>query len=237
MAILKSTLNVWAVVVAAGAGRRYGSEFKQFASFAGHPLVISSLKAFNQANSIAGVVLVVPQQKIAYANDLAVHYKLAKVKKVVAGGASRQDSVYYGFLALPATVDLVVVHDGVRPNITVSLVDALVASFSPQAEGLITAVPVFDTLKLVKKGRIQKTIDRQDVWQAQTPQIFKYAILKKALENAAQNRVTGTDEAQLVEAIGGRVEVFLGSRFNIKVTTKEDLQLAECLRVAEDMVS
>lgn len=222
--------RVWAVVVAAGESRRFGRGLKQFASFFSQPLVVSSLTAFNKAKKVAGVILVVPKPKVDYSQTVITNFNLTKVKKVVAGGAARQDSVYNGLLELPEEVDLVIIHDGVRPNITAALIDQMVEFFPPQADGFIAAVPVFNTLKVVNENlAVQKTVDRKAIWQAQTPQIFKLKVLKKALNNAQKKKLFGTDEAQLVEAVGGRVYVFPGSPINIKVTTTEDLIIAEKL--------
>lgn len=221
--------NVWGVVVAAGRGRRFGRELKQFTTFASQPLVVSSLKALNQVKEIKGLVLVVPPQQVKYGQSLLTAYELTKVKKVVSGGGLRQESVFKGLLAVPEGVDLVIVHDGVRPNITAAMVEKMLAVFPCHADGLIMALPAFDSLKLVKENKIVKTIPREDVWLAQTPQIFKQKILREALKQAQEKGLVATDEAQLVEAVGGEVFVFPGSPFNIKVTTKEDLAVASRL--------
>jgi len=225
----KQNFNVWGIVVAAGQGRRFSGELKQFAAFASQPLVVSSLEALNKVKEIKGLVLVVPPPQVKYAQTLLTNYSLTKVKKVVPGGSLRQESVFNGLLALPEGVDLVIVHDGVRPNITAAMVEKMLAAFVSEADGLIMAIPAFDSLKLVKENKIVKTIPRGDIWLAQTPQIFKVKTLKKAFKQAQERGLVATDEAQLVEAVGGLLFVFPGSPLNIKVTTKEDLAVASRL--------
>jgi 2-C-methyl-D-erythritol 4-phosphate cytidylyltransferase len=154
--------------VAAGQGRRFGGELKQFAAFASQPLVVSSLRALNKVKQIKGLVLVAPPPQVKYAQTLITNYSLTKVKKVVPGGSLRQESVFNGLLTLPEEVDLVIVHDGVRPNITAAMVEKMLAVFPTEADGLIMAIPAFDSLKLVKENKIVKTIRREDVWLAQT---------------------------------------------------------------------
>jgi len=154
---------------------------------------------------------------------------------VVPGGPRRQDSVYNGFKAVDHGTDLVMVHDGVRPFITPELVRELINTLD-DCDGAILAVPAKDTLKEVTTGYIAKrTLDRGHCYMAQTPQVFTYRALKSAFDRACADGYLGTDEASLVEHDGGRVRVLTGSYVNIKITTPEDMILAEAILRKEAM--
>jgi 2-C-methyl-D-erythritol 4-phosphate cytidylyltransferase len=146
--------------------------------------------------------------------------------EVIAGGDARQDSVGNG-LALVST-ERVVVHDAARPMASADLVGALIAELD-DADAVLAAVPVDETLKHVEEGRVLKTVDRTKMWRSQTPAAFRTEALKDAHRRAAEEGFVGTDESQLVERYGGRVRVVRGSRANVKVTFPEDFALAEAM--------
>lgn len=217
-----------AVIPAAGQGKRMGGETaKQFLPLHGLPVIVHTLRAFEAATSIAEVVLVVAAEQIEQVQqDIVEAFGLTKVTRVVAGGEERQDSVYQGLLALSAEVDLVAVHDAARPLITPGQLNAAVAAAA--AGPLVMAVPVKDTVKVVNAaGQITETPDRRQLWAAQTPQIFPYRLLLEAHEAARRDGYLGTDDASLVERLGQSVKIFEGSPENLKVTTPQDLLLAE----------
>ena len=147
---------------------------------------------------------------------------------MIAGGAERQESVSYAFAAMRDSVDVVVIHDAARPFLEPSWIEKTVEAVR-NYDGVIVALRATDTLKSSRNGVIDTTLDRSLIWQAQTPQTFKVEILEAAFEKAKRDGVTSTDEAQLVENAGGKVAIVEGSTFNLKVTTKRDLVLAEAI--------
>jgi len=208
------------VIAAAGSGQRLGAGGpKAFVELRGRPMLEWSLDAFRAAASIAAIVVAVPAGSEGAVGEGAT---------AVAGGPTRADSVAAG-LALVET-ELVAVHDAARPLVTPELVDALVAELlaRPDADGVIAAVPIADT---VKRGgpEVSETLDRDGLWAAQTPQVFRTAALRAAYERAGRRAGEATDEAMLVEWLGGRVLLHAASPANVKVTTEADLRLAELL--------
>lgn len=206
-------MTVWAVVVAAGGGDRFGAA-KQFARLGGRPLVAWAVDAARGA--VDGVVLVLPADRTgdAFGADA-----------VVAGGATRAASVRAGLAAVPEAADIVVVHDGARPLATSALFRAVVAEIEAGAAGAVPALAVADTLKVVADGRVVETLSRADVVRAQTPQAFRADVLRAAHEGEPE----ATDDAGLVEATGATVRVVAGDPRNLKVTTPADLELLSAL--------
>ena len=213
-----------AIIVAAGAGKRFGDR-KQFAYLRAKPVLEWTLERFQAHAEVGAIVLVLPDEQ-----DLK-HYRLryAKVVDIVRGGDRRQDSVWQGFrLLASAAPEVVLVHDGARPLVTAGLISRVIAS--ARADG--AAVPVLaveDTIKEVRDGRVAATIDRTFLARAQTPQGFRYDILKRALDAARKDRFYGTDEAALVERAGLPVTAVAGDPRNIKITTPVDIPIAEAL--------
>jgi 2-C-methyl-D-erythritol 4-phosphate cytidylyltransferase len=201
-------MTIWAIVVAAGSGTRFGGP-KQFAELEGRRVVDWALVA---SRSVAdGVVLVVP------ADHLADEAPAADV--VVAGGTTRSDSVRAGLAAVPAGADVVVVHDAARPFAAPALFEAVVACVRAGADGAIPGVAIADTVKRVADGRVVGTLDRAELVAVQTPQAFAADALRRA--HAAGGEAT--DDAALVEAAGGRVMVVPGDPANTKITLRTDL--------------
>ena len=229
-----STGTVAAIIPAGGQGKRFGpGQPKQFNKLAGWPVLAHTLAKFDQTLAVDLVVVVVPYDQVKdVRKNIVQAYGLSKAEIVVAGGETRQDSVYQGFLALDEDVDLVVVHDGVRPLVRVSIIEAVVAA-AREHGAAIAALPVRDTLKRVANGVIQNTLDRQQLWQAQTPQAFDRVRLAEALAAARRDGFIGTDDAALVERLGWPVHVIHGATENIKITMPEDLILAETLMKLE----
>jgi len=145
--------------------------------------------------------------------------------QVVAGGAERQDSVWRGLQAVPSTAVVVAVHDAVRPFVTRALIDAVIAA--ARANGAaICALPIAETVKRVRDGVVEATVDRRALWAVQTPQVFHTALLREAHEKARRDAFLGTDESMLVERLGHAVAVVPGLRANVKITTADDLRRA-----------
>ena len=219
--------GVVAIVPAAGCGRRLGSKMsKPFVPLAGKPLIIHALKTLDACASIDAIVIASEKRFVKKCRDLVRAYRIRKVIAVVAGGRTRYESVRNCLRGLDRPFEIVVIHDGARPLVDAGTVAASVR-LARRYGGCIAAVPESDTVKLAGAGLvIRKTLDRSRVFRAQTPQAFRYGIIKKAY---APKRRAATDDAALVEAAGGRVRIVMGSYRNIKITTKEDLTIAEVL--------
>lgn len=216
------------IVVAAGKGSRMGTtESKQYLLLQGKPILIHTLALFNAMQEISEIVLVVGHQDVRRSEQWIQDYGLHKVKRVVAGGAERQFSVYQGLLAL--NTEWVLIHDGVRPFVTPERVMAC-AQTAIHNGAAVLAVPVKDTIKQVNaSGVIESTPDRRSLWAIQTPQAFRHEDVLRAHEQALQDGFVGTDDSMLVERIGIPVQVVEGDYTNMKITTPDDLDWAEYL--------
>lgn len=223
-------MKVIALVPAAGMGRRMAAGInKQYLLLAGMPILARTLSIFQQMESIDDVHVVIPADEIAYCREHVVErYALAKVRSIIAGGAERQYSVLNGLRALQdvSDDDVILIHDGVRPCIPVSVIEQATA-VARMHDGALVAVPAKDTIKIVADGIVTDTPPRESLWLAQTPQAFRYGIIRDAHERAAAEGYLGTDDASLVERLGLKVHVVPGDYRNIKVTTPDDMQLAE----------
>jgi len=203
---------------------------KQYLLLDGLPVLVHSLKAFEQALVINEIIVVVPEKDIKFVREeLIKKNDLKKVANVIAGGAQRQDSVRNGLAAIDDKSDIVLVHDGVRPFVTEKMINEVVAAAKKDQAASI-GVKAKDTIKETQdNGLVVKTVQRQNIWLTQTPQAFPFAVLKKAYEAARSDNYYGTDDASLVERIGIKVKMIAGSYDNIKITTPEDLIIAEAL--------
>lgn len=216
-----------AIVVAAGAGRRLESDIpKAFVLVAGHPMLYHSLRAIGAVRSIVEAVIALPAGAEQAARREVMAAGLELPVKLAAGGAERQDSVRIALELTSAESDLVIVHDAARPFASSALFEACLEAAS-RAGGAIAAIPVSDTLKRVEDRIIRATVARAGLYQAQTPQAFRRDLLTTAHRNADPNEVAATDDAELVERVGGRVEIVEGSAANLKITTRADLDFAE----------
>jgi 2-C-methyl-D-erythritol 4-phosphate cytidylyltransferase len=214
-----------AIIVAAGSSQRMGGIDKLFASVGGRPLLHHTLSAFEACESVNHVMLVVSLESAPQALKLLKNGRFQKVDGTCAGGATRQDSVRAGIGALRAC-EWVVVHDAARPLVTPLLIENGIAA--AQETGAATAgLPVTDTLKEVgSDDTILWTVARERLWAVQTPQVFRYELLLRAHE---RENLVASDDAGLVEQIGGRVRIYRGTGTNLKITTPEDLALADAL--------
>jgi 2-C-methyl-D-erythritol 4-phosphate cytidylyltransferase len=221
-------MRVAALVLAAGRGERLGASVpKAFLPLAGRPLVVRAIEALAARPEVERIVPVLPAADLARfaALGLADDGRLAAP---VAGGAERQDSMRAGLEALPAGIELVAVHDAARPLVRPDDVARVIAAAARTGAALL-AVPVRDTLKRARDGRVAETLSRAECWAAQTPQVFRVALLREALVKAEAEGFVATDDAQLVERLGAPVEIVEGDPGNLKITWPEDVALAEAV--------
>jgi 2-C-methyl-D-erythritol 4-phosphate cytidylyltransferase len=223
-------LHVSAVIVAAGLGQRFGgSTPKQFLSIAGKPILYYTLQIFEQCVAIEEVVVVAAEEWLSHISHAVVdRFGLTKVKKVVAGGNHRQDSVYAGLKALDGPPELVAVHDAVRPFVSAAKVDEVVSACLEHGAAIL-AVPPKDTIKIEKDGFVEKTPFRDKLWSVQTPQVFRYDIILEAYAKAYECGVYQTDDSALVERVGYPIKIVEGEELNFKITVPLDLSLAEMI--------
>jgi 2-C-methyl-D-erythritol 4-phosphate cytidylyltransferase len=221
-------MRVAALVLGAGRGERLGHALpKAFVPLAGRPLLAYALEAMAASPEIDLVVPVVPADaRERFAEVETAPGAAQKIGAPVVGGAERQDSVAAGLAALPADIGLVAVHDAARPLVRAEDVTRVVAE-ARRCGAALLAVPVGDTIKRVRDGRVVETPPRAECWAAQTPQVFRVELLREALAKAAAEGRIGTDCAQLVEALGVAVAVVEGDPGNVKVTRAEDLVRVE----------
>lgn len=220
-----------ALVPAAGRGLRMGGSIpKQFLALGGQPLILHSLRVLQASSVITEIVLAVPHNEMDYSlKEIVAKHHFTKVTKVVPGGHERQDSVRHALEAVHDDVDVVLVHDAVRPFLTEHMVAGVVKAARAKGAAII-ALPMKDTVKQVRADHvIERTIDRGSLWLAQTPQAFRRDWLLAAHRKAHAEGVRATDDAYLIEWAGHPVSVVEGSGENIKVTRPEDLVIAEAI--------
>jgi 2-C-methyl-D-erythritol 4-phosphate cytidylyltransferase len=220
-------MNPWVIIPAAGCGERMKADVpKVLLKIKGQPVILRTMQAFEDCPLIQGIVLVGPEEYLEALRDVVTQGDLKKVRAIVRGGATRTQSVRHGLKALDRDVDMVLVHDGARPLVTRGIIERSIQACVTDG-AVVVAVPVKPTLKVVDphSRQVKETLDRTLVWEVQTPQVFRRDILERAYagdENA-------TDDAALVERAGLKVSVCLGEYQNIKITTPEDLLIAEAL--------
>jgi 2-C-methyl-D-erythritol 4-phosphate cytidylyltransferase len=232
-----SGFNSFALIPAAGMGKRMGASInKQYLQLDGLPIVARTISVFEQSPLIEAIFLVIPADEIPYCREHVVAAcGFRKVVGIVPGGRERQNSVMNGLRAMRHAVaddDVVLIHDGVRPLINPQLLRASIEA-ARDNDGALVAVPAKDTIKSVRDGMVIDTPPRETLWQAQTPQSFRFATIYSAHLEAEQAGFIGTDDASLVERHGGVVRVVRGDYRNIKITTPEDLVLAEAFLAGE----
>ncbi|MDT7602376.1 MAG: 2-C-methyl-D-erythritol 4-phosphate cytidylyltransferase, partial [Acidobacteriota bacterium] len=197
-------MNV-AIIVAAGRGvRAGGGRAKQFRELAGAPIIVHTLRRFEQCASVTQTILVVPSTEVTSCLSFGDEHDLKKLSRVVAGGESRTESVWRGLQEVDAaTAEAVAVHDGVRPFVAPAEIDTVVAAALEHGAAILVA-PAFDTIKEVAGGRIVRTLEREHLRRALTPQCFRYELLRRAYERAlAEEDFDATDDSALVERLGG----------------------------------
>ena len=224
-------MTVSAVIVAAGKGTRMNHDIrKQYLLLAGRPILTHTLMVFEACEQIDQIVVVIPEDDFDFCQKTVINPLNLKEKIcLVRGGTRRQDSVYNGLASLDPKTEIVVIHDGVRPFVTVeNLSDCILAARATGA--CILGIPAGDTVKRVNQyGIVEATLARDEIWLAQTPQAFAYDVILKAHATARKAGYSGTDDALLVERLGIDVKVITGSPKNIKITSPEDLILAQAI--------
>ena len=215
-----------AVIVAAGSASRMGGIDKVMAPLGGEPMVVKSVRAFEQCDAIKEIVIVTREDLILPIMQLCAGFD--KVQAVICGGASRQESVQMGLNAMSNKVKLVAVQDGARPLITQEVIDRTVRAAHSYGAAA-PAIPVKDTIKVVVGGVVKETPDRAKLQAVQTPQVFDFALLRGALKKAKDDGAAVTDDCSAVELMGMSVKIVEGDERNIKVTTPMDLKIAKLL--------
>jgi len=220
-----------AIIPAAGSGKRMeGGLSKQYLALEGVPILVHTLKKFEDVPAVDAVFLVVPAgDEDIIRGDMVDFYGLRKVRKILPGGRERQDSVRAGIDALPEETEIVIIHDAVRPFVTGELIAASVEG-AREFGAVSLGVPVKDTVKSVAAGGwVEHTMERVKLWLTQTPQAFRREVIREAYRRAFAEGFYGTDDASLVERIGTRVRMLPGIYENIKITTPGDLEMGAIL--------
>lgn len=212
------------IIVAAGSGSRMNRDInKQFIKLNGKEIIAYTIEKFYKNEDIDDIVIVIKESEEEYfVKNIINKYGFDNVK-IAYGGKERQDSVYNGIKKIHTNCDVILVHDGARPFVNNKIIKNSINE-AKENNAVVVGVPVKDTIKVVdSNGNIVDTPNRALLWSVQTPQSFKYEIIKKAYEDAYNNNYYGTDDAMLVERIGYNVKMIEGSYDNIKITTEEDL--------------
>lgn len=214
------------VIVAAGSASRMGGIDKVMAPLAGEPMIARTVRAFQECDAVKKIVVVTREDLILPITSLCSG--MSKVKAVVAGGSSRQESVHLGLNALSGEVQLVAVHDGARPLVSWQMIDRVIRAANTYGAAA-PAIPVKDTIKVVKGGVVEQTPDRSTLFAVQTPQVFDFDLLRGALKKVEQEQLQVTDDCSAVEQMGMRIKIVEGDERNLKVTTPLDLKIAQML--------
>lgn len=219
--------KVIAIVPAAGIGKRFGSKTnKPFENLNDRPLIIWALETLEAMSEIYEIIPVLKEADMEYGVEIFENHSISKVKRIAPGGEERQDSVFHGLNLIDDKKCMVLVHDGVRPLIETHIIKKAIKQLK-DCDGVVIGVPLKDTIKEVEKGAVKKTLKRDILWSIQTPQIFFYKSLRNAYEKAMKDSFYSTDDSALVERYGGQIKTIMGSYTNIKVTTPEDIKIAE----------
>ncbi|MCS5420831.1 MULTISPECIES: 2-C-methyl-D-erythritol 4-phosphate cytidylyltransferase [Psychrilyobacter] len=219
-------IDYYYIVAAAGVGKRMELDYpKQFLEVEGKPIFIKTLEVIEKNNRVTGIVVVTNKEYISEVKKMCRTFEITKVIDVVSGGKERQDSIYNALKQIPKE-SIIGVQDGVRPFIEDRYIEESYAKLMKETDldGVVVGVPIKDTIKVVNsKGEIVETPKRDQLFAAQTPQVFRGEILHRSYKTARKQKFLGTDDSSLVEKAGGRVGVLAGSYENIKITTPEDL--------------
>lgn len=220
-----SNLKVTLILAAAGVGKRMGLGYpKQFLEYKGKPLFILPLEVAEKNRVIDDIIIVTNENNIELVEKYCEEYKINKLKKVVAGGKERQNSIYNA-LKFDENSDIILVQDGVRPFLKDKYIDECCRVVIEERVGAVVGVQVKDTIKVINGNfEVISTPKRADLIAVHTPQAFEGKLLKEAYERAEKENFLGTDDSSLVERIGGKVKIVFGDYDNIKITTQEDLK-------------
>jgi len=236
-------MKVSVILPAAGLGTRmgrsspekFGTSRKQFMLLEGSPILLHTIRRFVASPSVTDIVIALRGEDSEWAAELIAGEHFNKPVRIVQGGDSRQQSVENALASLSADTDLVAVHDAVRPFIEIEIIERTIAEAAANGAAIVAIVPV-DTVKQVHLNKIRATIPRERLALAQTPQVFRYDLLKRAFDKAREDGFIGTDESSLVERLDVEVHVVAGSDRNIKITKPSDMELAR-LFLADEAAS
>lgn len=224
-------MKVAAIITAGGVGARIGAgRPKQYLEIAGEPIIVRTLRRFAASPRISEVVIVVPPEDVAnFTNSFLTAYNLPRHWRVTSGGETRQQSVHNGLNAVSSDVDIVVIHDAVRPFINGEIIERSIDAAHTYG-ACVVAMPLKETIKRVGSDmEVGETVDRKELWGAQTPQAFRLPLILDAHRKAQESGFEGTDDAMLVERLGKTVKIVEGDYHNIKITTPEDLIIAQAI--------
>ncbi len=227
----KTAPRITVIIPAGGMGTRLGARTpKQFLSLGGAPILAVTVRQFARHPDVDAVIVAAPAAFVRRAETvLAEHARRVRLI-VVPGGEERQESVWRGLQAAPSDVDIIVVHDAVRPFVTRALIDAVVHA-AMETGAAICGMPIADTVKRVRENLVETTVDRSTLWAVQTPQAFRASLLREAHDKARRDGAIGTDDAMLVERLGQPVRLVRGSEANVKITTPHDPRRARAARL------
>jgi len=212
-----------AIVVASGTGSRMGSEIpKQFIEVMGKPIISYTLNSLSKCSDIDDIIIVTLPEYLVYCKDVVDAFNFKKVSKIVCGGQTRSQSVFNGLNELDDSCDMVVIHDGVRPLIDSDTISKCISA-AVRYDCAAVGVRMKDTIKFVDDGFIEGTVDREKLWQIQTPQVFKKDLILSFYKNADINSISATDDCALAERAGYKIKIVKGKYENIKITTPQDI--------------
>ncbi len=219
-----------AIIPSGGVGSRFLSSIpKQYVKVLGKELIYYTLNVFQQCNLIDEIIIPAQPEYFDLLNGLKAKYNLTKISKVIKGGKERQHSVYNALNSIkPDANDLVVVHDAARPLLSPELLQRAI-KFADKYDSIVVAIKARDTLLKAKDNIVENYLDRSDIYYVQTPQIFRYSILKQAFEKANETNFLATDESMLVKNNNINVNILEGESSNFKITTQSDIQLFESI--------
>ena len=226
---MNTSIKAAAVVLAGGMGTRMNAALpKQFMKLADKPVLQWSLECFDRTSDIGRIVLVLPEEWLEEGKKILSSFKPVKDFVITVGGKQRQDSVFNGLMAVGDDYELVVIHDAARPGINPEAIEEGLKLASEKGNAVF-AIPSYDTLAKVVDGEIVGGADRNEIFRIQTPQIFPRELLVQAIEQTRKNGEVGTDESTLVRKLGKKIYIASGSENFMKITTADDLKLAEFL--------
>lgn len=214
--------KVSVIIAAAGESKRFGKKDKLLIKIAQKPLIIHTLICFEKNKKVDNIILVVKKSKITKYKKLVEEYNIKKVKRIIPGGSTRQASSFCGLKAIDKDTDVVLIHDGARPNISDKLINKIVEN-TRKFGAAIPVLSVRDTLKIIKDNYVLSTPLRENIFFVQTPQGFKYEVIWEAYQRGENKNKCFTDDAQLLEGTKNKIRAVKGEHQNIKITTPEDL--------------
>lgn len=219
----------FAIIVAAGRGKRFGKSDKIFSPLSNKPLIYHTIKKFQGCKSIDEIVIVTQKNNFNKINEIKKQCNLNKIKKIIEGGKERQDSVYNGLNSLNAkSNDIVIVHNATNPLVREEEITECINAAKKHGTA-VAGFPLKDTIKKIKNNFVEKTLNRKDIFQVQTPQAVQYGLFVDAFSNAKKENLKFTDDVSLVESLGKKVKLVPCSYENFKITTREDLKIAEAI--------